>query len=139
MKNPLAILIRLADWRIDARQRDLAAARQEFDGLTEERDGVIAEVASEAATAAADNETLAAWTAYAARCKHHLSTLAAEIDAASVRVADAQSCLRAEYAAGKRLEILSDRRARERHAEMERQERALLDDVGQRSHQRGQG
>jgi flagellar FliJ protein len=139
MRDALDVLIRLADWRVDAQQRLLADARRCLDDLAAERDGVSAEMTREAASAAGDSRLLAAWASYAARCKHRLDALAADIDAASERVTAAQRALRDAFAAAKRLSILAERRDRDRLAALTRRDQAAVDDLAQRRSSRPAG
>ncbi len=131
MKDPLAILIRLAAWRLDADQRSLAAARQTLTALSAARDNVAAAMACEAAAAMQSVDALAAWGPYAVQATGRVADLEQRLDGARADIGDAQRQLRAAFAASKRLEILSERRARERRIARERQEQAALDDRAQ--------
>ncbi|MCU0838350.1 MAG: flagellar FliJ family protein [Rhodospirillales bacterium] len=131
MRDPLAILIRLAAWRLDADRRSLAATRQTLTTLSVTRDGVTAEMACEAAVAMENVNALAAWRPYAERATERVAELEQRLDGARADVGEASHRLRAAFTASKRLEILSERRACERRIARERQEQAALDDRSQ--------
>lgn len=136
MKDPLAILHRLAGWRIEGRQRALAGAHERLRALVAQRDGLATALAVEAALAGDDAAMLAAWATYAAHTRGRLAAAESQIDGARAALSEATASLRDEFAASKRLELLLRRRQQARRAEADRLVQAELDDLGQRRERR---
>ena len=138
--SPIASLVRLRQWTVDERRRELADLLRQDEELHRRIDAIEREVADEAATAVTLGPiAVGAFAAYAERMAGRRRELEAEAAGVQHRVAAARERLRAAFGDGKAAELVRDRIEAQEAADEKRREQARLDEIGIERYRRAPG
>lgn len=138
--SPIASLVRLRQWTVDERRRELADLLRQDEELHRGIEAIEREVADEAATAVAMGPiAVGAFAAYADRMTRRRRELEAEAAGLQQRVAAARERLRAAFGDGKAAELVLDGIEAQEAADEKRREQAQLDEIGIERYRRAPG
>ncbi len=131
MARDFKTLIRINDWEVDQRRRELAAHMQQLENLIGQLEALEAELLREQELAeAAPTEAGLTYGAYATMAIERRELLQAEIVKQEEVVANAREAVRVAYLEFKKFEIAEERRMAKVAAEEARDEQEALDEIG---------
>lgn len=130
MKADLKVLIRLRDWRVDAKRRILGRMLSDLDDLKSQARGLEREMADEQKIAGSlPDEAGRAYAGYARRVLERRAALAGAIAEAERAVVVAKDDVAQAYRDLKTVEIAQVNRERREATEAERRETIALDEI----------
>ena len=136
MANGMHTLIRVHEWDVDEKRRFLASLLNHISALERQGRDLETEIKREQGVAAASQEVNFAYGAYAEVAIGRREDIADNIVRTEVEIAAAQDVLTEAYRELKTYEIAQENRQREEKLELDRKERAELDEIGIRGFRR---
>lgn len=138
MGRNLKSLIKLHEWNLDERRRELGDLLRQHDALIHQKQTLLQRVEEEQAVASRSEEFIvgASFGPFAMASRMRREELDRMIAAKNVEVEDARDKLNEVYKELKTYEITQANRERKEALERERKEQALLDEMGMLAHQR---
>jgi len=139
MAKGLKSLVRLSEWTVDEKRREMAAVLDELAAAEQARDDLEQEMLREQASAqASPNEAGLYYGAYADIVINRREQIHQHILNTEARVAEAREALNEAYREQKKYETVEKNRLEREASELERKEQIILDELGLQNHARQQ-
>ena len=138
MGNNLKSLIKLHEWNLDERRRELGDLLRQHDALISQKDNLLRQVEEEQKIASQTSEFLvgASFGPFAIASRMRREELDGMISAKNLEVEEARDRLNEVYKELKTFEITQVNRERREALERDRKEQGFLDEMGMLAHQR---
>ncbi len=137
MEKDLHTLIRLHQYRVDAKRRSLGELLGEVAALEQQSEQLEQQIVFEQEIANSAPDTVGMFYGdYATAAVNKRGSISQQIGGVEERIAVAQEEMRAEFNDMKVYEISQDKRDKIASLEATRQEQAVLDELGQESYRR---
>jgi len=138
MGSNLKSLIKLHEWNLDERRRELGDLLREHDALVNQKDNLLRQVEEEQKIAHQSQEFLvgASFGPFVMASRMRREELDGLIEAKNQEVEDARDRLNAVFRELKTYEITQANRERKEELELERKEQGFLDEMGMLAHRR---